>query len=61
MVAKFLQSLQDVIEGDVVGAGYHPLVKQLQARIENGMRSSVPRIMKRKTGSDEYDTEVIPA
>ncbi|XP_036440032.1 uncharacterized protein LOC118817438 [Colossoma macropomum] len=61
MVAKYTQSLQDVIEGEVVGPGYHSLVKQLQARIENVKRSSAPRMMKRKQGSDEYDTEVIPA
>ncbi|KAG7455529.1 hypothetical protein MATL_G00257680 [Megalops atlanticus] len=61
MVAKYPQSLQDVIEGYVVGPRYHSLVKQLQARIENVKRSSAPRIMKRKRGSDEYDTEKIPA
>lgn len=37
------------------------MVKQLQGRIENVKRSSVPRIMKHKQGSDEYDTEEIPA
>ncbi|XP_076875209.1 uncharacterized protein LOC143525314 isoform X2 [Brachyhypopomus gauderio] len=61
MVAKYPQSLQDVIEGDVVGPGYHSLVKQLQARIENVKRSSAPRIMKRKQRSDEYDTDEVPA
>ncbi|XP_066516661.1 uncharacterized protein [Hoplias malabaricus] len=61
MVAKYPQSLQDVKEGDVVGPGYHSLVKQLQARIENVKRNSAQRIMKRKQGSDEYDTEGIPA
>lgn len=35
LIAKYPQSLQDAIEGDVVGTGYHSLVKQLQARIEN--------------------------
>ena len=35
MIAKYPQSLQDVIPGDVVGLGYYSLVKQLQARIEN--------------------------
>lgn len=39
MVAKYPQSLQDVIEGDVVGSGYHSLVKQLQVRIKNAKRS----------------------
>lgn len=61
MLAKYPKSLQDVIEGDVVGAGYHSLVKQLQTRIENVKRSSTPMIKKRKKGSDEYDTEEIPA
>lgn len=48
LIAKYPQSLQDIIEGDVVGTGYHPLVKQLQARIENVKRSSTPRKKKRK-------------
>ncbi|KAG7472946.1 hypothetical protein JOB18_012117 [Solea senegalensis] len=61
MVAKYPRSLQDVIEGDVVGPGYHSLVKQLQVRIENAKRPSAPTIMKRKRGSDGYDTEEIPA
>lgn len=61
MIAKYPQSLQDVIAGDVVGLGYHSLVKQLQARIENVKRSSAPRIKKRKQGTDEYDTDEIPA
>lgn len=61
MVAKYPQSLQDVIEGDVVGPGYHSMVKQLQAWIENVKRSSSPRIMKCKHGSDEYDTEEVLA
>ena len=29
MVAKYPKSLQDVIEGDLIGAGYHSLVKLL--------------------------------
>ena len=61
MLAKYPKSLQDVIEGDVVGPGYHSLVKQLQTRIENVKRSSTPMMMKRQKGSDEYDTEEIPA
>ena len=61
MVAKYPRSLQDVIEGDVVGAGYHSLVKQFQARIENVRRFSAQKVRKRKQGSDEYDTEEIPA
>lgn len=61
IVAKYPQSLQDVIGGDVVGPGYHSLVKKLQTRIENVRRSSAPKIMKRKRGGDEYDTDEIPA
>lgn len=51
-------SLQDVIEGHVVGQGYHSLVKQIQARIENVKRSSSPMIQNRKRGSD--DTDEVP-
>ena len=61
IIAKYPQSLQDVIDGDVVGTGYHSLVKQLQVRIENVKRSSAPTIMKRKRGSDGDDTDEIPA
>ncbi|XP_054887876.1 uncharacterized protein LOC129361166 [Poeciliopsis prolifica] len=35
MVSRYPKSLKDVIDGDVIGLGYHSLVKQLQARIEN--------------------------
>ena len=35
MVAKYPKSLEDVIDGDVIGLGFHSLVKQLQSRIEN--------------------------
>lgn len=42
LVAMYPKSLQDVIEGDVVGQGYHSLVKQIQARIENVKRSTSP-------------------
>ena len=48
MVAKYPKSLQDVIDGDVIGPGYHSLVKQLQYRIENVKRSTIPKIRKRK-------------
>ncbi|KAK2848473.1 hypothetical protein Q7C36_010155 [Tachysurus vachellii] len=34
MVSKYPKSLQDVIDGDVFGPGYHSLVKQLQYRID---------------------------
>lgn len=61
MVAKYPKSLQDVIEGDIVGPGYHSLVKQLQARVENVKRPNTPKITKRKAASDDNDTEEIPA
>lgn len=35
MLTKYLKSLQDIIEGDVIGPGYHSLIKQLQNRVEN--------------------------
>ncbi|XP_063054121.1 uncharacterized protein LOC134468409 isoform X2 [Engraulis encrasicolus] len=59
MVAKYPKSLQDVIEGDVIGAGYHSLVKQLQNRLENAKRSSTPKTRKRKQCT-ESDTDEIP-
>ncbi|KAM9770937.1 uncharacterized protein LOC133168493 [Syngnathus typhle] len=61
MVAKYPEALQDVIEGDVIGPGYHSLVKQLQARVENVKRPNTPKIRKRKVAPDESDTEEIPA
>lgn len=62
MVAKYPSSLQDVIEGDIVGTGYHSLVKQLQNRIENVRRTSTPKIRKRKHQTDESDhTDEIPS
>ncbi|XP_034542051.1 uncharacterized protein LOC117815324 isoform X1 [Notolabrus celidotus] len=60
MVAKYPKSLQDVIEGDVVGTGYHSLVKQLQNRIENVRRTSTPKIRKRKHQTDSDHTDEIP-
>ncbi|KAG1925822.1 hypothetical protein F2P79_025266 [Pimephales promelas] len=48
MVAKYPKSLQDIIEGDVIGPGYHSLVKQLQYRIENAKRSMTPKMRKRR-------------
>lgn len=44
-----------------MGTGYHSLVKQLQARIENVKRSSTPRIKKRKECSDDSLTDEVPA
>lgn len=58
MVAKYPSSLQDVIEGDVVGTGYHSLVKKLQNRIENVRRSSTPKIRKRKHQTDSDTDEI---
>ncbi|KAI4879969.1 hypothetical protein NFI96_025844 [Prochilodus magdalenae] len=58
MVAKYPKSLQDIIEGDMIGPGYHSLVKQLQNRIENVKRSTTPR--KRKHRTDESDTDEVP-
>lgn len=58
MVAKYPKSLQDIIEGDVIGAGYY-LVKQLQNRIENVRQSSTPKIRKRKHHSGS-DTDEVP-
>ncbi|KAI2644136.1 hypothetical protein H4Q32_027448 [Labeo rohita] len=60
MVAKYPASLQDVIDGDIVGAGYHSLLKQFQNRLENVKRTNVPKIRKRSTTEDS-DTEEIPA
>ncbi|KAL7853087.1 hypothetical protein SRHO_G00188720 [Serrasalmus rhombeus] len=60
MVSKYPKSLQDIIEGDIVGTGYHSLVKQLQNRIENVRRTSTPKIRKRKHESNSDDTDEIP-
>ncbi|CAI5670285.1 unnamed protein product [Oreochromis niloticus] len=60
MVAKYPNSLQDVKEGDIVGAGYLSLVKQLQNRIENVRRTSTPKIRKRKHQTDSDHTDEIP-
>ncbi|XP_047658933.1 uncharacterized protein LOC125139371 isoform X2 [Tachysurus fulvidraco] len=59
MVARYPKSLQDVIDGDVIGPGYHSLVKQLQARVENDKRPDTPKVIKRKAASDD-DTDEIP-
>ncbi|KAL6491350.1 hypothetical protein MHYP_G00016950 [Metynnis hypsauchen] len=60
MVAKYPKSLQDIIEGEVVGPGYPSLVKQLQYRVENVKRSATPKIRKRKHRTDESDTDGVP-
>ncbi|XP_038157392.1 uncharacterized protein LOC119794107 [Cyprinodon tularosa] len=56
LIAKYPLSLQDIIEGDIVGPGYYSLVKQLQNRIENLRRVSKPKIRKRKNMLDEDGT-----
>uniref|UniRef100_A0A096M8X4 Uncharacterized protein n=1 Tax=Poecilia formosa TaxID=48698 RepID=A0A096M8X4_POEFO len=56
LTAKYPLSLQDIIEGDIVGSGYYSLVKQLQNRIENVRRTSKPKIRKRKNMLDEDGT-----
>ncbi|XP_024908468.1 uncharacterized protein LOC112486333 [Cynoglossus semilaevis] len=48
VVATHPKSLQYVIDGDIIGLGYHSLVKQLQVRVENVKRSDTPKIKKRK-------------
>ncbi|XP_071319292.1 uncharacterized protein [Trachinotus anak] len=60
MVAKYPKSLQDIIEGDVIGPGYHSLVKHLQNRVENVRQSTTPKIRKRKHCTDESDTDEVP-
>lgn len=60
MVAKYPNSLQDVIEGDIVGTGYLTLIKPLQNRIENVRRTSTPKIRKRKHQTDSDHTDEIP-
>ncbi|XP_071315412.1 uncharacterized protein [Trachinotus anak] len=61
MVAKYPESLQDIMEGDVIGSGYHSLVKQLQNRIENVKRSTTPKIRKRKSRTEDSDTDEVSA
>lgn len=60
MVLKYHKSLQDVIEGQIVGSRYDSLVKQLQARAENVKRtiSFTKRQLQQSGGSD---TEEIPS
>ncbi|KAL2097021.1 hypothetical protein ACEWY4_006228 [Coilia grayii] len=60
MVGKYPQSLQDVIEGDIIGPGYHSLAKQLQNRIENVKRNMTPKIIKRRHLTADSDTDEIP-
>lgn len=52
MVGKYPASLQDVIEGDIIGSGYNSLVKQIQNRIENVKRPNMPQIKKRNRTED---------
>lgn len=59
VVAKYPQSLQDVIEGHIIGIGYFSLAKQIQNRVENVKGPSTPKITKRKNWHDS-DTDEIP-
>jgi len=61
MVAGYPKSLQDVIDDDVIGLGYHSLVKQLKSGIEIVKRPGTPKIRKREASSDDNDTDKIPA
>ncbi|XP_044187381.1 uncharacterized protein LOC122967041 [Thunnus albacares] len=62
MVAKYPKSLQDVIDGDVVGSGYDSIAKQLQTQVENVKRPDTPKIKRRKQDTEEEDTdEVTPS
>ena len=51
IVAKFKESLQDRLNGDVVGNGYEGLLNSVQTRIENATRnnSDIPRKRRRKS------------
>ena len=60
-MSRHPESLQDVIEGDIIRSGYHSIVKQLKSQVENVKRPNTPKITKRKAASDEYDPEEIPA
>lgn len=57
MVAKYPKSLQDVIDGDIVGSGYDSIAKQLQTRLENVKRPDTPKIKRRKQDTEEEDTD----
>lgn len=59
MVAKYPNSLQDVIEESVISPGYYSLVKQFQARVENARRNSTPKVKKSAFMIQECDTEEI--
>lgn len=52
IVAKYPKSLQDVIEGHIVGSGYDSLVKQLQSRADNVKRTQF------STPKDSFNTVV---
>ena len=60
MVAKYPKALQDIIGGEVIGPGYHSLEKQLQNRIQNVKRNTIPKVRKRKQRTDESDTDEVP-
>ncbi|XP_036956914.1 uncharacterized protein LOC119021087 isoform X2 [Acanthopagrus latus] len=58
MVARYPRSLQDVIDGDIIGLGYHSLAKQLQSRVENVKRPDTPKIKRRNRASDDDTDEI---
>lgn len=56
---KYPQSLQDVIEGHIIGTAYFSLTKQIQNRVENVKLPSTPKITNRNNWHSS-DTEEIP-
>ncbi|KAK6460826.1 hypothetical protein HHUSO_G36946, partial [Huso huso] len=61
IVAKYPKSLQDVIEGHIVGSGYDSLVKQLQSRADNVKRTQFSTPKRQFQHSSGSDTEEVPA
>lgn len=60
MIKRDLGYFADKIEGDIIGPGYHSLVKQIQNRIENVKRSTTPKIRKIKHCTESDTDEVTP-
>ncbi|KAK6466265.1 hypothetical protein HHUSO_G36549 [Huso huso] len=61
IVAEYPKSLQDVIEGHIVGSGYDSLVKQLQSRADNVKRTQFSTPKRQFQHSSGSDTEEVPA
>ncbi|XP_078028604.1 uncharacterized protein LOC144464683 [Epinephelus lanceolatus] len=55
-VLEYPESFKDVIEGEVVGSGYHSLTKQLQCRVDNYKRNEA--LGKKRIIPD--DTSTVP-